>query len=301
MRIFIKIILTVLVSGSFYGFTAAKEFTVEEKKLIEKYNQFLDKNFEIEFIDEIMILERKPDSSFVMKIINPDKVVKTHEINYYKNPFLKHGMLLEWYDNGKIWKKGQYEYGLKQGLWKYYSRKGKPMRAGAFVNGKKEGTWIFQEKNTKEVTHYKNGKKTGFFERYDADGKLCCKELYENDSLVNTILAEKIIFPKIKGGNKKILKLVSRRITFPKSALRRNIEGKAVFIFTVEKNGEINKIIPARGVCNAIEQKVYKAIKKLPKFTPGMKNGKPIRCNFQIPVKFKKKGESRIKYWIDEE
>lgn len=132
MRVFIKIILTVLVSGSFYGFTAAKEFTVEEKKLIEKYNQFLDKNFEIEFIDEIMILERKPDSSFVMKIINPDKVVKTHEINYYKNPFLKHGMLLEWYDNGKIWKKGQYEYGSQTRTLEILQQKRKTYESGSF-------------------------------------------------------------------------------------------------------------------------------------------------------------------------
>lgn len=305
MRLFYRILIAVFLVSLGGQTLVAKEFSKKEQKLIEKYQAFLNSSLKLEVIDYNLILEKKADSSFVIKVINPDKMVKTHEVNYSASPVsLRHGTFTEWYDNGKLWKKGQYAYGQKQGLWRFYTDKGEIIKAGNFVNDKKEGFWIFQTEDVKKKTHYKNNKKEGLFTKYIND-TLFQKKEYHNDTLVNVWVDKNPYceeMPSYRGGYKKIIKHLSKYMKFPTDASKKNIEGQVILKFVVEESGEIGEVIVDRGVCKSIEKAALKGIEKLHKFKPGMKGGKPVRVWYRIPLKFQLyKENSRIKYWIYEE
>ncbi len=296
MRYFYRTFLVILLFSIVETEVIGKDFTKKEQQLIEKYKPFLTDGSIVEGISKFFILE-KIDTVFVAKIINPDKLVITHEIEYWNYlRVVRHGVCKEWYDNGNIWKKGNYVYGKKQGLWRYYSHSenGKLQRAGMFVNDKKEGIWTFQSEDIKEITRYKNGKKEGLFERYDLDNRLLKKVFYkagEIDSIIfeNTYLNEKA--PKFRKGYKeyeRLLRKISSSVSYPNEAQHKGIEGKVVVEFSVEKDGRIGEVIVLRGVCDALEKQVVKKLKKLPKFEkPGMKEGKPVRCWFHLPLRFR--------------
>ncbi len=289
MRYFIKAKLVFLLSFACF-FLFAKDFTRKERKLIEKYSSFLTKGTQVDSVGYHFICEKK-DSTFITKIFNPDKLVKTHEIKYSSaHRILKHGIYKEWYDNGNIWKKGKYLYGKKNGLWRYYSyeKKGKQIETGVFLNDKKEGVWTKQGEKKRTIYHYKNGKKNGLMEVYKGDS-LIEKKLYKDGKVDSIILENKEHkkLPRYKYGKKALIQKIGKRINFPNEAIRKNIEGKVVIKFVVEKDGTIGEIVVLRGVCKSIEKQAIKAIKRLPKFENGEKDGKPVRVWFKVPLIFK--------------
>ncbi|PVX51973.1 TonB family protein [Balneicella halophila] len=270
-------------------------FSPKQKKLIQKYKPFFTKDAQLIYIDYIYIIEKRADSVLVKKIINPDKLVKTHEIEYH-NTYLstEHGSYTEWYDNGNIWVKGEYHLGKKQGVWRYYSHKnnGKPRKAGTFINDKKEGAWTFQTKNERVITNYKAGKKDGYKERYDSLKNLEYKALYRNDSLINVLIdknPKKREMPHFKGGDKGILRKIAQKITYPSTVKDKGIEGTVKLKFVVEKDGSIGEVVTLRGVCNSLEKASVRAVKKLPRFKPGELNGKKVSVWYQVPIEFKLK------------
>ncbi len=288
MKYFIKVKLVFLLSCTCF-FLFAKDFTRQEKKWIEKYKTFLTEGATIDSVGYYFIYEKK-DSVFTLKIFNPDKLVKTHEIRYLDSTMLvKHGIYKEWYDNGNLWKKGKYVYGKKQGIWRYYShRKNKKLKsAGMFINDKKEGTWTFQDSNIRKITPYKNGEREGIEVTYNKNNTLVRKTLYKSNKIDSVLFEDdsfKIVFPEFKGGKKALIKRIARGIHIPDRVIRHNIKGKIFVIFAIEEDGSIGEIIVCRGLCNSLEKQVVKTIKKLPKFKPAQKGGKPFKMGYQIPI-----------------
>ena len=60
------------------------------------------------------------------------------------------GPTADYYDNGKLKFKGQYQNGAKVGEWKFYYESGKLKAEGLYIDGAKSGTW---------VTYHSNGMK----------------------------------------------------------------------------------------------------------------------------------------------
>ena len=61
--------------------------------------------------------------------------------------------------NGQLASLSQNKTRKEGGDWIYFDRKGKEMRSGKYnTNGKKEGAWWYKKR---EITYYKDGKKTG--------------------------------------------------------------------------------------------------------------------------------------------
>ena len=70
-------------------------------------------------------------------------------------------------------------------------------------------------------------------------------------------------------------------------AREKGITGRAIASFVVEKDGSISEIEIVHGLCNKIGQEMIRTIKKMPNWTPGISDGKPIRARFQLPFTFK--------------
>ena len=93
--------------------------------------------------------------------------------------------------------------------------------------------------------------------------------------------------PEYPGGIPALSAFLSENIKYPKSALEDSISGRVIISFIVEKNGKISDVQVARSVHPSLDEEAARVVKMMPKWTPGIQNGKPVRVRFTLPVNFK--------------
>ena len=84
-----------------------------------------------------------------------------------------------------------------------------------------------------------------------------------------------------------MLQFIYGNIKYPALARQYGIEGMAIVKFVVEKDGSITNVESVRGICNEIRDECIRVVKLMPRWDYGMQRGKPVRVQFNLPVKFK--------------
>ncbi|MEX0938898.1 MAG: toxin-antitoxin system YwqK family antitoxin [Pirellulales bacterium] len=92
---------------------------------------------------------------------------------YSDGSVVNHDEFAEYFPDGKVFMKGQYKDGIKDGKWEYYYDNGELRRAVMYANGRLNGSWdVFREDGTKEATHsYKDHQRDGTWIAYDESGE----------------------------------------------------------------------------------------------------------------------------------
>ncbi len=98
------------------------------------------------------------------------------------------------------------------------------------------------------------------------------------------IIEQKPAFP---GGNAALMEYMSGNLHYPLNAIREKIQGKVVVSFFVGTNGEIEEIKVIKSPHKYLSKEAIRIVKKMPKWEPGLKNGKPVRVQYALPVTFK--------------
>ena len=82
------------------------------------------------------------------------------------------GHYAEFWDNGRLFKKGTYKSDKWEGPWVYYHDNGKLMSKGTFKDGKRERPWIYYSRNGQLLSKgtYKDGKEEGPWVYFKEDG-----------------------------------------------------------------------------------------------------------------------------------
>ena len=84
------------------------------------------------------------------------------------------------------------------------------------------------------------------------------------------------------------MKYLSCNIQYPPKAAEDGKEGKVVVQFVVEKDGHVGDDVKiVRSVDKDLDNEAIRVCKSLPQFTPGRKDGQPVRVWYTIPVTFK--------------
>lgn len=89
------------------------------------------------------------------------------------------------------------------------------------------------------------------------------------------------------GGDMGLLKDISSNLIYPVNAHEYELQGVVVIKITVEKDGSIGETKVEKSLSPECDKAAISAIKKLKKFTPGKKNGKPVRVWFRLPIRFR--------------
>jgi TonB family protein len=79
---------------------------------------------------------------------------------------------------------------------------------------------------------------------------------------------------------------IVRNFKYPKQAKKNKIQGRVFVQFIVGTGGYID-IIKTRGPDDLLEKEAERIISLLPKFKPGILNGKPVRVPFSMPIIFR--------------
>ena len=92
--------------------------------------------------------------------------------------------------------------------------------------------------------------------------------------------------PQFPGGREAMEAYFKKNMKYPKRAKELGIEGRVLFNITVSPEGEITEIRIFKGIFPECNEEAYYLIKKMPKWIPGLKDGKPASLRVMVPVPF---------------
>lgn len=209
-----------------------------------------------------------------------------------------HGLLRHYSPYGNKYF-GDYSEGKRHGHGQYFKKDGEVI-AGAFVDGRAEG---------KDTIYFADG---GFFLGICKDGAPTT-EGFRYDFTPQNYLDKKPVFPDIgltkeqkdfmdklykiadmdappKFGKRDVnafSKWVTSQLVYPEGARRSRIEGTVLVRFTVSKTGQIEDVEVLESVSWDIDMEAVRVVNSSPKWTPGMKMGRPEKYIYTLPVAFK--------------
>ena len=93
--------------------------------------------------------------------------------------------------------------------------------------------------------------------------------------------------PEFPGGMVAMMKWLTRNLRYPYLAQQRKIQGKVVVTFIINRDGSIADIKIARPADPLLNSEALRVVRLMPRWKPGMQNGKPCRTMFAIPVEFR--------------
>ena len=92
--------------------------------------------------------------------------------------------------------------------------------------------------------------------------------------------------PTFPGGDVGLARFLNKNIKYPMMARESNIQGRVYVTFVVETNGSITDIKILRGIGGGCDEEAIRVVKMIPKCAPGKQRGKPVRVQFNLPVRF---------------
>jgi TonB family protein len=92
--------------------------------------------------------------------------------------------------------------------------------------------------------------------------------------------------PKFPGGPEKMFEFIADNLRWPEDD-GSCIQGRVIISFIVEKDGSLSDIKVAKSLDPLFDEEAVRVVKSMPKWEPGMWNGKPARVNYSIPIRFR--------------
>jgi protein TonB len=94
------------------------------------------------------------------------------------------------------------------------------------------------------------------------------------------------VMPEFPGGVDKLMQFLQRNTEYPDRERELGISGKVTTSFTVNEDGTISDIAVLKSPSPGFNKEVVRVIKRLPRFTPGMQQGRKVKVRFVLPFTF---------------
>ena len=95
------------------------------------------------------------------------------------------------------------------------------------------------------------------------------------------------VLPEFPGGMDGMVNYLKSAIKYPDEEWDAGIQGTVHVRFIVGKDGAVRDVTVARGVTQNLDAEAMRAVKAMPKWSPGKQDGKPVKVIFTLPIKFK--------------
>ncbi|NCC09493.1 MAG: energy transducer TonB [Bacteroidia bacterium] len=93
--------------------------------------------------------------------------------------------------------------------------------------------------------------------------------------------------PEFSGGYAALLKYLNTHIRYPVASQERGAQGRVIVQFVVDKDGSISDLTVVRGVDPDLDKEAIRVVQSMPKWQPGIQNGKKVRVKYTLPVMFR--------------
>ncbi|MDD2530504.1 MAG: energy transducer TonB [Bacteroidales bacterium] len=105
----------------------------------------------------------------------------------------------------------------------------------------------------------------------------------DNSDVVYTVVENEAEFP---GGVAAMNRFLAENIKYPTLAKQKNIEGKVIISFIVEKNGSLSDIRTIKDIGEGCGDEGIRIVRLMPKWKPAKQKGQPVRQQFLLPISF---------------
>ena len=135
-----------------------------------------------------------------------------------------------------------------------------------------------------------------YTEEYTEEVETPAETIAEEEIPITTeelaILEEEFIFTKVEeeasfpGGILEMYKYIENNLVYPQQARETGTQGKVFVTFVVEKDGSLTNIKVLRDIGCGCGEEAVRLVKSMPKWKPAKQRGKPVRMQFDLPIKF---------------
>ena len=99
--------------------------------------------------------------------------------------------------------------------------------------------------------------------------------------------------PTFQGGDLNAFRnWVQGQIQYPKEAMEKNISGRVIFSFVVEKDGSTSDFTVLQAPDKLLADEVERIFKTCPKWEPGTQRGEKVRVKYTVPIVFAIQGNN---------
>ncbi|MGB0429476.1 MAG: energy transducer TonB [Bacteroidia bacterium] len=95
--------------------------------------------------------------------------------------------------------------------------------------------------------------------------------------------------PSFPGGNEAYFKFLKDNIEYPEWEHSYGIGGVIHLKFEIDKKGNVSDVIVVKGATENLNNEALRVAKQIPKWNPGLRNGKAVSCWFYQKIVFKAK------------
>ena len=101
------------------------------------------------------------------------------------------------------------------------------------------------------------------------------------------VLEKAEVMPEFPGGEQAMMKFVAENVQYPQEARDKEISGRVLVGFIVEKDGSIAEVKVVKGIGGGCDEEAVRVVKAMPKWKPGKDKGNPVRVSYMMPFTFK--------------
>lgn len=224
------------------------------------------------------------------------KQVKNRDsAQYYGFHLSKNGeyIRLDYYMNHQLYMSGTYldkEYKIKNGEFLFYYVDGIISGIESYENGKLEGAQVRYNSTGTLIAevHYKAGIPDESHEPY-----VFHVPPFESvnippsipESSPSVFVEEAAEFP---GGYEALSTYLAKNIKYPKSALKRGIDGEGRYRITISEQGMVSDVKALKSIpgCPECDQEVIQVLNKMPDWKPARAGKKNVKSYYDLPVTF---------------
>jgi protein TonB len=94
------------------------------------------------------------------------------------------------------------------------------------------------------------------------------------------------IMPEFPGGMDDLSYFFFTHLKYPDDAKNAKIEGTVFVSFIVDETGKVKNVRVIRGVSPSLDKEAVRVASQMPNWSPGKHNGKNVKVEFNLPVKF---------------
>ena len=117
----------------------------------------------------------------------------------------------------------------------------------------------------------------------------CCFA-QEGTTKLFTVVEE---MPSYPGGDTARIKFLVENIVYPKTAKEKGIQGVVYISFVIDEKGQVEDVKVLRGIGGGCDEEAMRIVKLMPNWIPGKSDGKNVRVQFNMPIRFTLTSENK--------
>ncbi|MBQ8115042.1 MAG: energy transducer TonB [Prevotella sp.] len=161
---------------------------------------------------------------------------------------------------------------------------------GEYTKGmvQENGEWMVKEST---LSDEKEDTEENLREWDDAEGEvlkakevIATEPIRPNPKKVYDVVEQMPSFP---GGMKALFDYLEKNIKYLAKAVKNKIQGRVIVQFTVDEKGRLSNVKVVKSVEPSLDAEAVRVVKSMPRWNPGMQNGKAVKVRYTLPVTFR--------------